>query len=218
MDYYRDVSPSEAARLQERLCNQVVICPLERAPRTVGGVDVHEDRGAVAVLSYPDMTWVEGAVVERRTTYPYVPGLLAFREAPAMLDALERLSSLPDVILCDGQGLAHPRRYGLACHLGVQVARPTIGCAKSRLCGQHAQPSRERGAFAALMDGDQLIGAVLRTQTGVRPIYVSVGHLIDLPDAVRVTLACATRYRLPEPLRAAHHIARTGRCTTFETR
>lgn len=206
-----DVSPAEARQIQERLRERVRGEPLARVPRTVGGLDVHGERGAVAVLSWPTLEWVEGAVAEREVTYPYVPGLLSFREMPVMLAALEALDALPDVLLCDGQGLAHPRYFGLACHLGVWLEQPTVGCAKTHLCGQGGEPGRERGAVVPLYQAGQVIGAVVRTRTAVKPLYVSVGHLITLPQAIEVVIQSAPRYRLPEPLRIAHTMAKTGR-------
>jgi deoxyribonuclease V len=186
-----DVSAAEARQIQERLRERVREEPLARAPRTVGGLDVHGARGAVAVLSWPTLEWVEGAVAEREVTYPYVLGLLSFRETPVLLAALETLDALPDVLLCDGQGLAHPRRFGLACHLGVWLERPTVGCAKTHLCGHGGEPGRERGAVVPLYQAGQVIGAVVRTRTAVRPLYVSVGHLITLPQAIEVVIQCA---------------------------
>jgi deoxyribonuclease V len=204
-----DISPARAAEIQLKLRTRVRVLPLSRPMHTIGGLDVHEDRGAVAVLSWPDLEWVTGAIAERPTSFPYVPGLLSFRELPALLAAIEQLETLPDLLLCDGQGLAHPRRFGLACHLGVLLEHPTVGCAKTRLCGEHAEVGSSRGATVPLQDG-QTVGAVVRTQANVRPVYVSVGHLVDLEDAVKVVLHCASRYRLPEPLRLAHTMAKTG--------
>jgi deoxyribonuclease V len=206
-----DIPPARAAEIQLQLRTRVRVQPLSRPLHTVGGLDVHEDRGAVAVLTWPDLEWLTGAIAERPTSFPYVPGLFSFREIPALLAAIERLETLPDLLLCDGQGLAHPRRFGLACHLGVLLERPTIGCAKTRLCGEHAKVGSSRGSTVPLQDG-QVIGAVVRTQTNVRPVYVSVGHLVDLEDAVDIVLHCASRYRLPEPLRFAHTMAKTGHC------
>ncbi|MBL7200107.1 MAG: endonuclease V [Anaerolineae bacterium] len=206
-----DVSPAEAVELQRRLRDRVVSRPLGRLPRTIGGLDVHGNRGAVAVLTYPDLEWLTGAVAESPARFPYVPGLLSFREMPALLAAIEQLDVLPDVTLCDGHGIAHPRRFGIACHLGLWLGQPTIGCAKSLLCGQHADPALERGSAASLVGGGQVIGAVVRTRANVKPVYVSVGHLISLSDAVEIVLNCASRVRLPEPLRAAHRMAKSGR-------
>ena len=208
-----DVSPAEARAIQERLRGAVVLADEFGTVRHVAGTDVaFEDggritRGAVAVLSYPELELVEHAVARRPTSFPYVPGLLSFREIPVLLDALARLGTLPDLVLCDGQGTAHPRRFGLACHLGVLTGLPCIGVAKSRLVGRHEEPPPEKGGRVDLVDGDETIGVVLRTRTGVRPVYVSAGHRVGLPSAVRYTLACTTRYRLPETTRWADRLA-----------
>lgn len=212
-----DVTPSEAANIQRKWRDHVVVQPIDRPPRTVGGLDVHENRGAVAVLSLPDLQWFAGAIAECPVRFPYIPGLLSFREMPALLAAVAKLDTLPDVFMCDGHGLAHPRRFGIACHWGLWMERPTIGCAKSRLYGHHAEPGPERGAAAPLVNGDEVIGTVLRTRANVKPVYVSVGHLVNLEDAVRLVLACAPRYRLPEPLRLAHAMARQGRIPGIRT-
>jgi deoxyribonuclease V len=204
-----DISPKEAVRIQERLRSRVRTQPLPHAPRTIGGLDVHENRGAVIVLTWPDLKLLTGAIVEHPTTFPYIPGLLSFREMPALLAAIQQLEALPDLFLCDGHGLAHPRHFGLACHLGVWLGCPTVGCAKSHLRGRYAELGAERGAAVPLCD-EQVIGAVVRTQANVRPVYVSIGHLVSLEDAIHVALWCASRYRLPEPLRIAHAMAKTG--------
>ena len=181
--------------------------------RHVAGVDVgFEDggattRAAVAVLDVGQLALVERAVVREPTRFPYVPGLLSFREAPAVLAAFERLRVAPELILYDGQGFAHPRRFGIASHLGVLLDAPTIGVAKTRLIGTHRVPPDRRGAWVPLRDGEETIGAVLRTRAGVKPLYVSIGHRVSLESAVRWTMACVTRYRLPETTRWAHRLA-----------
>lgn len=181
--------------------------------RHVAGVDVgFEERGqvtraAVVVLDYPDLQSVDQALARLPTRFPYVPGLLSFRELPAVLAAIERLAVRPDVYLCDGQGLAHPRRFGIACHLGVLLDTPSIGVAKTRLIGSHAEPPQEKGGWTPLMDGEEVIGAALRSRTGVKPLYVSIGHRVSLETAVRLVLACTRRYRLPETTRRAHRLA-----------
>jgi len=149
---------------------------------------------------------VEERLAVRDARFPYVPGLLSFREAPAVLAALRKLQQRPDVLILDGQGLAHPRRMGLACHVGVLADLPTVGCAKSRLCGTFVEPGAHRGDRSDLTDGDDVIGAVLRTRDNVRCVYISVGHRADLEDAVALVLACCRRYRLPEPSRLAHQL------------
>jgi len=207
-----NLSPEEAIVLQQRLASQVRETPLPASPRTVGGIDVSfPDRdtalAAVVILSYPDQTPLAQATAKLPATFPYVPGLLSFRETPVVLAALEKLSEFPDVFICDAQGRAHPRRLGLASHLGLLLDHPTIGCAKSRLIGSHGQLPTAKGAQVPLYDGKEQIGAVVRTRTGVKPVYVSVGHRVSLVEAVEIVLTCSTRYRLPEPTRLAHQVA-----------
>ena len=209
-----NLTPARAIDLQRRWAARVEVA--DRLPAriaTVAGVDVgYEDaqrttRAAVAVLSFPDLAPLEQVIARRPTTFPYVPGLLSFRELPAVLDALSQLSVMPDIILCDGQGRAHPRRFGIACHLGVLLDLPTIGVGKTRLVGRHLEPGPERGDWTPLLDRGEEIGAVLRTRTGVKPLYISGGHRVCLRTAIELTLACLTRYRLPETTRAAHRLA-----------
>lgn len=206
-----DVSPAEAREIQERLRERVVVAPLARRPAVVAGVDVSVKEGraraAVVALSYPSLDPLQAAVAELPVSFPYAPGLLAFREGPAVLAALARLAMRPDVLVFDAQGMAHPRRLGLAAHLGVLLDMPAVGCAKSRLCGSYQDPAVEKGSWTFLMDGDDVIGAIVRTRTGVRPVFVSVGHRIDLDTSVSLVLGCAARYRLPEPTRWAHRVA-----------
>jgi deoxyribonuclease V len=179
----------------------------------VAGVDVgFRDQGrttiaAVAVLAYPSLLLVEQALSARPTSFPYVPGLLSFREIPALLEAMEKLIQLPDLILCDGQGIAHPRRLGIATHLGILTGIPTIGVAKSRLIGSHEEPAEEKGAWVPLLDGEERIGAVLRTRNRVKPLFISCGYRISLETAISYVLACTPKYRLPETTRAAHKLA-----------
>ena len=178
--------------------------------RLVAGADVSYDRGspvlyaAVVVLDAERLEVVEVAAATGRATFPYVPGYLSFRELPPLLEAFAKLRARPDLVICDGHGRAHPRRFGLACHLGVALDLPSIGVAKSRLVGEHRAPGPRRGAHAALRDGGEVIGAVVRTQPGVAPVYVSVGHRVSLATARRLALRFAPRFRLPEPTRAAH--------------
>ena len=208
-----DLSPAAAIRLQQSLRERVETRDRLGKVERVAGVDVgFEDdgrvtRAAVAVLSFPGLELVDCAVARRPTRFPYVPGLLSFREAPAILAALAALRAPPDLILVDGQGIAHPRRLGIASHLGLAADIPTIGVAKSRLIGTHREPAARRGATAALRDGRETIGTVLRTRAGVRPLYVSIGHRVSLRTALRYVLACTTRYRLPETTRWAHRLA-----------
>lgn len=207
------LTPAQAIALQQELRDRVVRQDRFTPPRRVAGVDVGFEaqgtitRAAVAVLDFPSLTPLEQAIARQPTRFPYVPGLLSFREIPAILQALEQLSQPPDLLLCDGQGLAHPRRFGLACHLGLLTDIPAIGVAKSRLIGSHGDLPVEKGAWVPLTDKGEVIGAVLRTRSGVNPLYVSIGHRISLHSAIRYVLACTTRYKLPETTRAAHRLA-----------
>jgi deoxyribonuclease V len=208
-----DLTPKEAIALQTALRGRVVRKDRIGAVRRVAGVDVgfEQDgrvtRAAVAVLDFPDLALVEQVVVRAATAFPYVPGLLSFREAPAVLAAFEEIRVAPDLILYDGQGIAHPRRFGIASHVGLLLDCPSIGVAKSRLVGEHRMPATRRGAWTPLRDAGEVIGAVLRTRAGVKPLYVSIGHRVSLETAVRWTMACVTRYRLPETTRWAHRLA-----------
>lgn len=206
-----DVSAAEAIRLQEQLRDRLILANCVGQVATVAGVDVcvrgELARAAVVVLRYPDLAVVEVATAVAPATFPYIPGLLAFREAPAILAACAQLRCEPDLFIFDGQGRAHPRRMGIACHVGLCLDRPTIGCAKSRLCGEHALLPEAAGAWVPLVDAGETIGAVVRTRSGVKPVYVSAGHRIDLATAVHYVLACCRGYRLPEPCRRAHAAA-----------
>lgn len=208
-----NLSPKQAIALQRRLAPRVERRDRLGEVRTVAGVDVGYDeqrgmaRAAVVVLSFPDLRPVEQALARVPVRFPYLPGLLSFREVPAALAAFERLRRMPDLILCDGQGIAHPRRFGIASHLGLLLDRPTIGVAKTRLVGDHRAPADRRGAWTPLTDSGEVIGAVLRTRNGVKPLYVSIGHRVSLAGALRWVMACTTRHRLPETTRAAHRLA-----------
>jgi len=205
-----DLTTARARELQLELASRVSKTNEIDSARFIAGVDISVDwvwgtaRGAVVVLSYPELEPVETRVVEGKVDFPYVPGLLSFREAPLTLAAFERLDITPDLILFDGQGIAHPRRLGLASHLGLFLDTPTIGCAKSRLCGNHQIPGPEPGSYAELMDGEEIIGAALRTKAGTKPVYVSIGHRVDLKSAINWVMRCCRGYRLPEPTRLAH--------------
>ena len=206
-----DVSPTDAKGIQHQLCSHVQLKPLGRSPEVVAGVDVsmkgNQARAAVVLLSYPDLAPLEAVTAQNPVTFPYVPGLLAFREGPVVLEALEQLTIHPDVLMFDAQGWAHPRRMGLATHLGVLLDMPSVGCAKSRLCGTYTEPGEQKGAWTPLNDENEVIGAVVRTRDSVRPVFVSAGHRTDLQTAVGLVLSCATKYRLPEPTRWAHRVA-----------
>jgi len=204
-----DLTPTRAIRLQRRLAAEVRATPLPRPARLIAGGDVAfspDGRRLIAGWAVFDLKHrriVETVVAIRPVRFPYVPGLLSFREAPALIAAARKLRSEPGVFMLDGQGLAHPRRVGLACHVGLLMDRPTIGCAKSRLCGMHDTPADTVGASKPLIDHGELIGRVVRTRPGVKPIYVSIGHRITLDEAVKLTLRCGGKFRLPEPTRQA---------------
>lgn len=204
---------AEAIALQQRLRDQVIRHDQLGPVHLVAGLDVGMERdgtvmrAAVATLSFPDLRMADQAVVRGPATFPYIPGLLSFREVPVLLEALGRLGQPPDLLLCDGQGLAHPRRFGLACHLGVLTGIPSIGVAKSLLIGKHDPLPARRGAWRPLLDSGEVVGAALRTRDGVAPVYVSIGHKVSLETAIDFTLACTPRYRLPETTRAAHRLA-----------
>jgi deoxyribonuclease V len=207
------VTITQAKEIQVKLAKEVSrVCNITTL-RFIAGVDISVNRfsktgtGAVVILSYPALKLVETRVVTHRIDFPYVPGLLSFREAPLVLAAFKKISITPDLVFVDGQGIAHPRRMGIASHLGLILGIPTIGCAKSRLCGEHEMPGKLAGSHAELKDNGEVIGAVLRTKSGVKPLYVSIGHMIDLPSAIRYIMACCRGYRLPEPTRLAHLVA-----------
>lgn len=208
------VLTAEAAiEIQQTLRQEVITKDDFGIVQYVAGIDVgFEDQGAttraaVAVLSYPDLKFCDHAIARRPTTFPYIPGFLSFREVPAVLDALENLKTLPDLLLCDGQGIAHPRRFGIACHLGILTNLPSIGVAKSLLVGKFGEVPDERGASVPLMHKGETIGAVLRTRPGTKPLYISSGHRIGLDSAIAYVMGCTTKYRLPETTRHAHKLA-----------
>ena len=210
-----NVTPSEAVSWQERLADRVERYDRLGEIRRVAGIDVGFDRvgkeaiarAAIAVLAFPELE-VRGRIVTRRKVeFPYVPGLLSFREAPVIVDALRKLDSDVDLLVADAHGLAHPRRFGLACHLGVLTDRPTLGVAKSLLVGEHDPLPEERGGWRPVVHRDETVGAAVRTRTGVRPVFVSLGHRIGLDTAIGLTLDLAPRYRLPETTREAHRLA-----------
>jgi deoxyribonuclease V len=205
-----DLSYSQAIELQKTLAPKVRFTPLKKSPRLVGGIDcaISKDSrhiiACIVVLKLPGLELVEATSAVRRAGFPYIPGLLSFREAPSCIAAAKKLKSWPDVFIVDGQGIAHQRRLGLAAHLGLFLERPTIGCAKSRLIGTFEEPAGLKGSYSLLKDKDEVIGAVVRTRTNVKPVFVSVGHRCLLEDAIKMVLKCTTRYRLPEPTRLAH--------------
>ena len=222
-----DLSYSQARDCQNNLALKVRFTPLKKQPKLIAGIDCAFSRdgkrivAAVVVLKLPDFAHVENTYALRKVTFPYIPGLLSFREAPACIAAVEKLKTEPDVFIVDGQGVAHPRRLGLAAHLGLFFDKPTIGCAKSRLTGLFEEPPTEKGTYSLLKDKKgvkqdtqhaipdtqyETIGAVVRTRTNVKPVFVSVGNKCTLEDVIKITLGCTTKYRLPEPTRLAHQL------------
>ena len=214
--FLRAKTLEEAEAIQRDLARRVVLRPLERPPRTVAAVDADYAGplafAAAVLFSYGCCdTPIEKRSAVGTTEFPYVPGYLSFREAPAALDALGKLSRLPDLVLVDGQGIAPPRRFGIACHIGVLTGLPTIGCAKTRLVGDFREPGLQRGEWSPLELDGEVVGAVLRTRTGVKPLYVSPGHLVMLEDAIEIVLHCSAAYRIPGPLRIADQVAKATR-------
>jgi deoxyribonuclease V len=211
---YSIITPAEARLLQERYKGLVRaeshIDP--SAIRIVAGTDISYLReeqlaiGVATVFTFPELEPLEEKASIAQVNFPYIPGLLSFREIPALLPAIKSLESSPQLFLVDGQGIAHPRSFGLACHLGILLNRPTIGCAKSRLLGFSEEPGSQRGSWSFLLHDGAVIGAVLRTRTGVKPLYISVGHLVTLQESIEIVLACTRRFRIPEPQRCAHQL------------
>jgi deoxyribonuclease V len=216
----------EAQAIQQRLRGQVIAHDDFGEVRTIAGVDAGYEgdsqagqaiaRAAVVVLTYPSLQPLDYVVARRPAPFPYVPGFLSFREAPAVLAALGELRVRPDLLICDGHGIAHPRRLGIATHVGLLAGIPSIGCAKSLLVGRHDPVPDERGAYAPLTHRGEQIGVVLRTRVGVKPVYVSVGHRVSLSSAISFVMACVTKYRLPETTRAADGLASHGKIPRIE--
>lgn len=204
------VDVAEAKEIQRVLAAQVIRKNELGTPNLIAGVDISREdsdgkaRGAVVVIDFPGLVLVEQNVVTQEINFPYVPGLLSFREVPLILAACEGLTVTPDLFIADAQGIAHPRRLGLASHLGLILGTPTIGCAKSILCGQHGDLGEEPGDYTQLLDKGEVIGAALRTKRGVKPVYVSIGHRVDLKASIQWVMACLRGYRLPQPTRLAH--------------
>jgi len=218
-----NLSYSQAADLQKNLACKVQLTPLKYPPELIAGIDCALSKDGQRIVAAAvvlratnvinglrepsilhDFELIETATASKKMAFPYIPGLLSFREAPVCIAAVEKLKIQPDIFIIDGQGIAHPRRLGLAAHLGLFFDKPTIGCAKSRLTGTFEDPPPEKGAYNLLKDKDEVIGAVVRTRTNVKPLFVSVGNKCVLSDAIQITLACTTKYRLPEPTRLAH--------------
>jgi len=207
-----DLSYQDAGKLQEKLAERIRFTRLRRDPQLVAGIDCafSKDKkkifASVVVLKLPEFDLVEDQYVTLPVRIPYIPGLLSFREAPACIEAVRKLRTNPEVFLIDGQGIAHPRRLGLASHLGLFFDKPTIGCAKSRLTGEYKPPAKAKGSHTPLIDNSEIIGEVLRTRTNVKPLFISVGHKCRLNDALELTLKCTTKFRIPEPTRLADRL------------
>ena len=208
-----NLSLKEAKEIQLELAKNVIHSNEISEINFVAGIDVGFDlkhnisKAAVAILSYPKLELVESTKAELKTVFPYIPGLLSFREVPVIIEALKKIQQIPDVILCDGQGIAHPRRFGLACHIGILTDIPTIGVAKSRLIGNYESLGREKGSTVPLMDKDEIVGSVIRSRNNVKPLFISIGHKLALDKCLEVVWNCITKYRLPETTRWSHRLA-----------
>jgi deoxyribonuclease V len=208
-----NLTPSEAIALQQELRREVISdrpLDLDRI-ELLAGVDVsvknEQSQAAIVVATYPGFLVIETVLARRPTPFPYIPGLLSFREGPVLEEAFEKLRSEPDVFLFDGMGIAHPRRIGIASHMGLWLQRPTIGCGKTLLCGRYKDLGEEKGSSAPLIDKGETIGVALRTRTAKNPMFISPGHMADIPTAAELVLRCSPKYRLPEPIRLAHNAA-----------
>lgn len=205
-----DISPKEGIELQKKLTKEIKLIHLESLPKTVAGADVSYDRGSniffagIVVLSFPGMEIIDEVSASGEVNFPYIPGLLSFREGPVLVEAFRKLETAPDLIMFDGQGIAHPRGLGIASHMGLLLNIPSIGCAKTKLCGDYSEPGREKGSYSPLLMKGKEIGAVLRTKSRVKPIFVSPGHLVDIRSCLDIVLTSSKKYRLPEPTRQAH--------------
>ena len=208
--YTSPLNTAQAVEIQNNLSGRVIKHDMLPDIKYIAGVDMSIRRtsktaiASVVLLNYPGLEIIEIQTASGDLEFPYIPGLLSFRELPLTIAACEKLSITPDLIVVDGQGIAHPRRIGLASHLGIIMDIPTIGCAKSRLCGSHTEPENEPGDYTNLIDKDEIIGAVVRTKHGVKPVYVSIGHRISLDTAIDWIIRCCRGYRLPQPTRLAH--------------
>ena len=214
-----DLSPKEAIALQKKLAPQLVgDSPIDlKSINTVAGVDVSVKGGltcaCVVVLSYPDLELIETVCARQPTSYPYIPGLLTFREGPALESVFRKMQNEPDVFIFDGMGQMHPRRMGIAAHLGLWLGRPTMGCGKRHFIGEYQQPGNETGCLSTVTYQGQRVGVVLRTRPNVKPIYVSVGHMADIESGVQLVLSCTPKFRLPLPIRLAHRAASEARAS-----
>ena len=207
-----DITPTEAIAIQKGLRSRVELTGIQSEIHLVGGADISFNKyseviyAGIVVLKFPELVEVTRSMVVTKTSFPYIPGLLSFRETPALLEAWEQLDPKPNVMILDGQGIAHPRRLGIATHFGLLTGVPAIGCAKSLLTGKYRQPSNKKGAWSSLTDRDEQIGVVLRTRENVKPVFVSPGHRIDFATSIELVMRCCTKYRLPETTRLAHRL------------
>jgi deoxyribonuclease V len=203
-----DIKPKEALRCQERLSKNILLSPTFKNINLIAGVDASYTKqliiGGIAILQYPDLTLLDYDYLVREVNFPYIPGLLTFREGPVLVELFQKIKWNPDIIFFDGQGIAHPKRMGIATHMGLLLNQPTIGCAKSHLIGSYQSPGKQKGSYSLLLQKGSIIGAVLRTKNNVKPIFVSPGNGINLEKAIVITLSCTTTYRIPEPIRQAH--------------
>jgi deoxyribonuclease V len=211
--HFWDVSPKEAILIQKRLLKGLRIQPLRKIPKLIASADVSFNRdrviGAVVVMKFPTLEAIERIVKKKDTAFPYIPTLLSFREGPVLCECFNALKKDPELIIFDGQGIAHPRKMGLATHLGILLKRPSIGCAKSKLYGETKAPAVRKGSFRYIKDNDGLkIGAILRTREGVKPVFISPGHMINIEDSIKIILQCSKKYRIPEPIRMSHSLSK----------
>jgi deoxyribonuclease V len=210
-----DLDYASARDLQVELSRHLKLIPLKSTPNIIAGCDVSCDklnpilRAGVVIMKFPEFTILETAVAEVETYFPYIPGLLSFREMPALLSAWRKIEIIPDLVFCDGSGTIHPRKFGLACHLGLWLNIPTVGCAKNLLCGEYENLETGRGNVSEVVYQNEVLGTALRSKTGVKPLFISPGNLITLKQAVEYTLQCAPHFRLPEPIRSAHTLAQS---------
>jgi deoxyribonuclease V len=206
------ININDAKEIQKTLQQKIVISPLTRNPRSIAGVDAAflDDRvvGVASLFAFPELRLIEETYAELPSSFPYIPGFLSFREGPALIEALKKLKSRPDIILFDGQGLAHPKKLGIATHIGVLLDTPSVGSAKSRLIGKYEEPGPKKGAWSALHYRNEPVGSVLRTRDYTKPVFVSPGHMADVKTAREIILACSTKFRIPEPLRRADSVSK----------
>lgn len=213
LEHYKTIEPTKAVKLQEKLRKKIVLDKLDGIPQFIAGADISFDFGsdvmhaAIIVLEFPSLKPVARSLASDETTFPYIPGLLAFREMPVLLKAWNQLRVKPDVLILDGHGLAHPRQMGIATHFGIEIDQPTIGCAKNILTGTHEELEIEKGATVDLLDNDEKVGYALRSRTGVNPVYISPGHKLSFDDAYSIMMKALTKFKLPKTTRLAHQFA-----------